>query len=133
MISIFCSREEGIWRGGVFHPAGRKDWPDGILSAEQMASVTKEPLLEVLIGGSEEGVPDTANDAKNAALSVLRPFLKVPEAEAQVAIAELLHGIPAELPIVFDPILDRPLVVDPQVAGKTDAPRRKSRRGGGEE
>lgn len=113
-ITIICTRTNGIYRAGVFHPAGAKEWPDGSFTDDQMVSIRKEPLLVVQEEKSATAdAPEDAYEAALAALALLRPFLKVPEGEAQAAIAELLHGGPAELPPVSDPILDRPLEAAP--------------------
>lgn len=113
-ITIICTRTSGIYRAGVFHPAGAKEWPDGSFDGQQLDSIRKEPLLVVQEEKSATAdAPEDAYEAALAALALLLPFLKVPEEEAQAAIADLLHGGPAELPPVSDPILDRPLETAP--------------------
>lgn len=128
-IKIICTRQNGIYRAGVYHPGGVKVWPDGIFTEEQLASIRKEPLLVVQDSVSEEKRPDTPASAKNAAMALLRPFLKVSEEEAKLAIAELLHGGPEEMPPIVEPVVDWPLTPD---ADKIKAPRqsRRSKAGG---
>ncbi|WP_417913672.1 HI1506-related protein [Candidatus Electronema sp. JM] len=80
-IIISCSSERGFRRAGVFHPHGRKTWMPGDLTEQQVEQIMQE--------AQRPNSPLTVMIA-DAALALLRPFLRVSETQAQAALAELL-------------------------------------------
>jgi hypothetical protein len=80
------------------------------LSEEQIRMLPKGFIYEMdnsIQGTLESTTIDSPAAAEAAALDLIRPFLRVPEAEAQITIAELLHGGPAELPAVSEPVAEK--------------------------
>jgi hypothetical protein len=69
---------------------------------EQIMQEAQRPESPLTVMTADAALPADSNSAQQSALALLRPFLRVPEAEAQVAIAELLHGGPQELPVVCE-------------------------------
>ena len=100
-ITISCSSERGFHRAGVFHPHGKKTWMPGELSEQQVEQITQEaqrPDSPLTVVTAEAAAPADSASAQRAALSLLRPFLHVPETQAQAALADLLHGGPEDPP-----------------------------------
>ncbi len=92
----------GAWisSGWCFPSAWQKTWMPGELSEQQVEQIMQEaqrpgsPLA--VVTAEAAAPPSNAAAAEAAALALLKPFLKVPEVEAQAALAELLQSGPEE-------------------------------------
>jgi hypothetical protein len=111
-ISIICTRQNGIYRAGVYHPGGKKVWPPGSFTVDQLALIRKEPFLEVLGGNSSADQSDTSESALESAFIILSPFFRVPEGEVRELLKKIVYSDTVELSPVADPILERPLEAD---------------------
>lgn len=85
-ITIICTRDRGVYRGGVFHPPGVTHWDISSFNQSQLDSIKKEPLLIVKEAGTTGSVEDAVKDV----VSILRPFVEVTEQVVVETIAELV-------------------------------------------
>lgn len=58
MIKIKATPKNGFWRGGVHHPHGWKEYPDGYFKPEQLKAIENEPLLTVVYADDEPDFDD---------------------------------------------------------------------------
>lgn len=90
-ITIICTRERGLHRGGVFHPSGAKTWPLKQFTPEQLAEIKEDRRLMVKDESSfTMTVPATVEDAIKDVVSILCPFVEVTEKVVTETIAGLV-------------------------------------------
>jgi hypothetical protein len=74
IVTVKAKRADGFWRCGVFHPAKPVQHPAGRFTAQEIARLKAEPLLEVTVlddaevveRGEQAGTPKAAAAGKAA-------------------------------------------------------------------
>lgn len=92
---IICTRQSGVFRAGVFHPHGKKVWPDDYFNQEQIQLILQEPLLEVVDREVEKVA--SCKDAVDIAMKAMSAFLNAGQVkELELFITNLLPEQPAK-------------------------------------